>query len=343
MRPPTGVLLPGEAIRIIVEVRVEAEHVRDIMGRGGLKRINSDLHDTLVLYYGGGDKFLVPKFRLRPTCFGAPLNVLVRLAGPIALEPNERLFALLDRWCGSQVDSVFFHDDVDDTIVQGVPKELHKLVEYLGLHGLEVPNWFQDAGLPEELCIIRDNLDMDPGDQPLDNVNVHAVLEALLLFLKALPDSLMPTAWFKRCAEACDRTTAHHLVLQLPRVNRNCLEYLLAFLQAVLDKAAFNGTNKSLLGELTDSTLFLHSCDATFGLVFAAGYFGDVLLRSKSNEKVKFQDHTWKIKANFVEYFLTESTTASAVAQEVPNLWSWRHVHASLVHVIVIASRQGCG
>ena len=114
---------------------------------------------------------------LLPSFFGIPLNQLVSIHSPVAVqnEPTASSFAL------------------------GVPKELWFLIDYLYKRGMNQEDLFQILGLETEIKLIRDILDSSLTGLTGNRLHIHSVAECLLIFLDSLPEPVVPYSFYEDC------------------------------------------------------------------------------------------------------------------------------------------------
>lgn len=80
-------------------------------------------------------------------------------------------------------------------------------------------------------------------------VSVHSVVEVLLHFLQALPDSVVPIDKYAKALHvADDAEQSRALISSLPRVNRFVFYYITAFVNKCLEPS---NANRNLLDRMT--------------------------------------------------------------------------------------------
>uniref|UniRef100_A0A3P8YPW9 phosphoinositide 5-phosphatase n=1 Tax=Esox lucius TaxID=8010 RepID=A0A3P8YPW9_ESOLU len=95
--------------------------------------------------------------------------------------------------------------------------------------------------IPKELWQMVDHL--YPGSN-------HSVAEALLLFLDALPEPVVPFSLYQQCLECCSNPSQCKKVVScLPQCHKNVFNYLAAFLRELLKHSAYNSLDVNILGE----------------------------------------------------------------------------------------------
>lgn len=138
---------------------------------------------------------------------------------------------------------------------------------------------FESSALHEEIVRIRDWLDSGSLD-PIPG-SIHAVAEALLLFLSYIKDPVIPYHLHDACiAAASNYTSCKQIVLQkMPDLDRNVFLYLCMFLQELLKYSNENGMDAKTL----------------------ATVFGDILLRDPVRNS---RPQANRGKASFIYHFL---------------------------------------
>lgn len=95
------------------------------------------------------------------------------------------------------------------------------------------------SGLEKDVGAIQDCLDLNkpiPTELTTDSGLLSAA-EVLLRFLDCLPDSVIPRSMHDACLKVCDDLEAAQVLLeQLPAANKVLFDYLVSFLQHLLDR-----------------------------------------------------------------------------------------------------------
>uniref|UniRef100_A0A8C2FX75 phosphoinositide 5-phosphatase n=1 Tax=Cyprinus carpio TaxID=7962 RepID=A0A8C2FX75_CYPCA len=217
------------------------------------------LEDILVLHLDRGkDYFIFVTGNYLPSCFGSSLSTLCLLKEPIQDMPLET---------------------IRDTM-PGVHPRTVKAEEL-----------FQQPGLRSEFEEIRDCLDTGSLDS-LPGSN-HSVSEALLLFLDALPEPVIPFSFYPQCLECCsDSSQCRQIISMLPQCHKNVFNYLTAFLQELLKFSAHNRLDVNILAPI----------------------FAGLLLRSPTK-----QDSTEKRKVKeFFQHFLVQTPSDRDIHYKSP-------------------------
>uniref|UniRef100_A0A8C1HWF9 phosphoinositide 5-phosphatase n=2 Tax=Cyprinus carpio TaxID=7962 RepID=A0A8C1HWF9_CYPCA len=232
--PAKGFLAQGTSVDIDLEVFVN---------RSTAPELNSgqqQLEDILVLHLERGkDYFISVTGNYLPSCFGSSLSTLCLLREPIQDMPLETIRELVRSLSNPETDKP-----------QDIPKEIWMMVDHLFRYAKKQEELFQQPGLRGEFEEIRDCLDTGSLDT-LPGSN-HSVAEALLLFLDALPDPVIPFSFYPQCLDCCsDSSRCRQIISVLPQCHKNVFNYLIAFLQELLKHSAHNRLDVSILGRLT--------------------------------------------------------------------------------------------
>lgn len=273
--PSSGAIKPGETCVVTLELCVDKRTAWQ------LNSASDSLEDILVLHLERGkDIFVTVSGEYEPSCYGCSLEALARIPCPVRELGRDRLLRVERSPCKEGLLGVPFE----------VPKELWLLVDHLHKYGLTQDDLFQQSGLSNELHHIRDALDARlDGHLP---GSVHSMAEALLLFLDALPEPVVPYACYQRCLDCSNNfVLAKQVVSQMtPEVHRHTFLYLVCFLKELLIHANDNKLDAKLL----------------------ANVFGPVLLRPKAHAALEPGTSPWdtrrdtdeRKKATFVYHFL---------------------------------------
>uniref|UniRef100_A0A8C2AYJ2 phosphoinositide 5-phosphatase n=2 Tax=Cyprinus carpio TaxID=7962 RepID=A0A8C2AYJ2_CYPCA len=257
--PAKGFLAQGTSVDIDLEVFVN---------RSTAPELNSgqqQLEDILVLHLERGkDYFISVTGNYLPSCFGSSLSTLCLLREPIQDMPLE---TIRDMKSNSQVSN----PETDKP--QDIPKEIWMMVDHL----------FRYAKKQVRIALFS----------PLLAGSNHSVAEALLLFLDALPDPVIPFSFYPQCLDCCsDSSRCRQIISVLPQCHKNVFNYLIAFLQELLKHSAHNRLDVSIL----------------------ASIFAGLLLRSPTK-----QDLTEKRKVKeFVQHFLVQTPSDRDIDEKLP-------------------------
>ncbi|XP_065838324.1 inositol polyphosphate 5-phosphatase OCRL-like [Oscarella lobularis] len=266
VKPESGFISPESEERVTITVDID---------KYSLSALNSGeekLEDILVFHVeNGADSFITVRGNFIPTCFGMSLEQLVGMHRFVRDVPVAKLIDHQD-------------ESVDSLSPFSVPKEVWLMVDYLSVNARETEDLFTQAGLKNEVGRVVSVLDtgMDTIKQ-----SVHSVAEALLLFLEALPQPIIPYDYYQKCLECCNNfTLCKQLLTRIPTVHRDLFKYLAAFLRELLKHTHAN--------KQTAKTL--------------ATIFGSVCIRAPHNQTVatrkKQQQQVNNKKAAFFYHFL---------------------------------------
>ncbi|KAM9489325.1 type II inositol 1,4,5-trisphosphate 5-phosphatase isoform 2-T2 [Clarias gariepinus] len=263
--PPKGFVDQGDSVDIELEVFVN---------RSTAPELNSgqqQLEDILVLHLERGkDYFISITGSYLPSCFGSSINMLCQLREPIQEMPLETIHKL--NLSSNETNSPATEKGLD------IPKEIWMMVDHLYRNASKQEDIFQQPGLRLEFEEIRDCLDTGSVDcLPGSN---HSVAEALLLFLDALPEPVVPYSLYQQCLECCyNSSQCKQIISVLPQCHKNVFNYLTAFLRELLKNSEQNRLDGNILATI----------------------FAPLMIRSP-----KKQDNLEKRKAKeFFQHFLT--------------------------------------
>uniref|UniRef100_A0A671WXK0 phosphoinositide 5-phosphatase n=1 Tax=Sparus aurata TaxID=8175 RepID=A0A671WXK0_SPAAU len=258
--PPKGFIAQGGSVEIELEVFVNRSTAPDL--NSGKEQIE----DILVLHLERGKDYFIPVTgNYLPSCYGTSIHSLCHMREPIQDMPQETLRKLVSApMCRAGAVSLkcLFS-------VQGC---LHKTQH----------NIFQQPGLRSEFADIRDCLDTGmPDSLPGSN---HSVAEALLLFLDALPEPVVPFSFYQQCLESCSNASqCEKTISMLPQCHQNVFNYLAAFLRELLKNSAVNRLDVNILATI----------------------FASLLLRSPTKQDLAEKRKTQE----FFQHFLTQGST----------------------------------
>ncbi|KAF3692173.1 Type II inositol 1,4,5-trisphosphate 5-phosphatase [Channa argus] len=239
--PPTGFIPQGGSLDIDLEVFVNRSTAPELnFGK-------QNFEDILVLHLERGkDYFIAVTGNYLPSCYGTPIGLLCQLREPIQDMPLETLCELAEM--SGDKNAVNAEKPLQ------IPKELWMMVDHLFRNAIKQEDIFQQPGLRSELGEIRDCLDTGmPDSLPGSN---HSVAEALLLFLDALPDPVIPYAYYQQCLESCsDASQCEKVISMLPQCHQNVFNYLAAFLRELLKNSASNRLDLNIVATIFASLL----------------------------------------------------------------------------------------
>ncbi|XP_041068375.1 type II inositol 1,4,5-trisphosphate 5-phosphatase isoform X2 [Carcharodon carcharias] len=250
--PDKGILIEGERIEIELEVYVNKFTALSLnMGEDRIE-------DILILHLQRGkDYFMSICGNYLPSCFGSSLQALCHMKEPIREVKPQRIQEL-ERMAKENKSSDSFANEVP----LDVPKEIWMLVDHLHRNASFQGDLFQQPGLKSEFEEIRDCLDTGiPDFLPGSN---HSITEALLLFLDALPEPVIPYYLYRSCLEgSCSYTLSEQVVSKLPHCHKNVFNYLMAFLRELLKNAACNNLDVPTLASIFGVLLLRSPLNAT--------------------------------------------------------------------------------
>ncbi|KAM6909587.1 type II inositol 1,4,5-trisphosphate 5-phosphatase [Xenentodon cancila] len=269
--PPKGFIPQGGSVDVVLEVFVNRSTARD------LNCGKQHIEDILVLHLERGkDYFITVTGNYLPSCFGTSVYSLCQIKEPIQEMPLKSLRELHEAEMSGNWDPITKENPLD------IPKELWMMVDHLFRNALKQEDIFQQPGLRSEFAEIRNCLDTAmPDSLPGSN---HSVAEALLLFLDALPEPVVPYSFYQQCLECCSSDgQCEKVVSMLPRCHKNVFNYLTAFLRELLKNSASNRLDVHILATI----------------------FASLLLKSPTK-----QDLAEKKKAReFVQHFLAQGSS----------------------------------
>ncbi|XP_051573983.1 type II inositol 1,4,5-trisphosphate 5-phosphatase isoform X2 [Myxocyprinus asiaticus] len=277
--PAKGFLAQGASVDIDLEVFVNSSMAP------GLNSGQQQLEDILVLHLERGkDYFISITGSYLPSCFGSSLSTLCLLREPIQDMPPDTIREMIMK-SNNQMS------DPEADKPQEIPKEIWMMVDHLFRYAKKQEDLFQQPGLRSEFEEIRDCL--DTGSLDTLPGSSHSVAEALLLFLDALPEPVIPFSFYQQCLDcSSDSSQCRQIISMLPQCHKNVFNYLMAFLQELLKHSAHNRLDVNIL----------------------ASIFSGLLLRSPTK-----QDITKKRKVKeFFLHFLVQSPSDRGIHDKLP-------------------------
>ncbi|XP_044064042.1 type II inositol 1,4,5-trisphosphate 5-phosphatase isoform X1 [Siniperca chuatsi] len=239
--PPKGFIAQGGSVDIELEVFVNRSTAPEL--NSGKEQIE----DILVLHLERGkDYFISVTGNYLPSCYGTSIHSLCQLREPIQDMPQETLLELSEK--SRDENGAKTEKPLD------IPKELWMMVDHLFRNAIKQEDIFQQPGLRSEFAEIRDCLDTGmPDSLPGSN---HSVAEALLLFLDALPEPVVPFSFYQQCLESCSNASqCEKVISMLPQCHQNVFNYLAAFLRELLKNSASNRLDVNILATIFASLL----------------------------------------------------------------------------------------
>ncbi|XP_047735563.1 inositol polyphosphate 5-phosphatase OCRL isoform X2 [Hyalella azteca] len=235
IHPKSAFIPPGGDCVVRLDVKVDKSSAW-VLASGA-----EQLYDILVLHLDGGkDYFITITGDYVRSCFGSSINALVHLNKPFCEVPVAQLIDLESSAPQKTLELPY-----------AIPKELWYLVDHLHSHALSTEGLFTRPGLSKELCEIRAALDAGMPSREL-GVSVHSIAQALLVFLEALPEPVVPCSLYPAALRAAAEgyLPAKQVVSQMPDYHRNVFTYLMAFLNELLVHRHENKLDASTLGSL---------------------------------------------------------------------------------------------
>lgn len=185
-----------------------------------------------------------------PSVFGSSIEALVRMYGPIREVPVATLVDL-EHINTSNPSTLSDNQPLD------IPKELWLLTDHLYNFGMRKENLLKQSGFEKDLEEIRTHLDCCRGGKLPGSV--YSIAEALLIFLEALPEPVIPYAFYQRALECCNNyMLCKQVIFQIPKSHRNVFTYISAFLRELLRNSNENKLDAKTLATLF-GTLFLRA------------------------------------------------------------------------------------
>uniref|UniRef100_A0A8C4GSA0 phosphoinositide 5-phosphatase n=1 Tax=Dicentrarchus labrax TaxID=13489 RepID=A0A8C4GSA0_DICLA len=267
--PPKGFIAQGGSVEIELEVFVNRSTAPDL--NSGKEQIE----DILVLHLERGkDYFISVTGNYLPSCYGTSIRALCHMREPIQDMPQETLRELVSM--SANENTVNTEKPLD------IPKELWMMVDHLFRNAIKQEDIFQQPGLRSEFADIRDCLDTGmPDSLPGSN---HSVAEALLLFLDALPEPVVPFSFYQQCLEICSNASqCEKVISMLPQCHQNVFNYLAAFLRELLKNSSSNRLDVNILATI----------------------FASLLLKSPTKQDLAEKRKTQE----FFQHFLTQGST----------------------------------
>uniref|UniRef100_A0A1A8BEF9 phosphoinositide 5-phosphatase n=1 Tax=Nothobranchius kadleci TaxID=1051664 RepID=A0A1A8BEF9_NOTKA len=239
--PPKGFIAQRGSADIDLEVFVNRTTAPD------LNCGKQVIEDILVLHLERGkDYFISVTGNYLPSCYGSSIYSLCHMREPIRDMPQETLLQLAEKSAADFAESTEKPLDI--------PKELWMMVDHLFRNAVKQEDLFQQPGLRSEFAEIRNCLDSGmPDSLPGSN---HSVAEALLLFLDALPEPVVPFSIYPQCLECCSNPSqCEKIISMLPQCHKNVFNYLAAFLRELLKNSASNRLDVSILATIFASLI----------------------------------------------------------------------------------------
>jgi phosphatidylinositol-bisphosphatase len=228
--PPQGFLFPNQKqdIRLVVHVN------KDTAAK--LNCGKDVLEDILIFRLENGlHYFLSISGQYQKTCFGSPVEFLVRVPTPVRYYQPD-------------------HFVESSSKILSIPKELWRMVDHIFHQGITEKNLFTTGGSSVEIESIREALDTGESFPP--EASIHSMAEAMIQFLESLPSPIYPLSL---CAQYDERepidSFARQSLLQLPLLHYNMFLYTISFFRELLRHHPQEISATSLARTLVSSAL----------------------------------------------------------------------------------------
>ncbi|KTW31555.1 hypothetical protein T552_04057 [Pneumocystis carinii B80] len=260
--PRSGMISPGNSCYINLTIFI------DNISVSKLNSGEDSLEDILILHLkNGADFFILIQGIFSPTCFGMSLERLSNLNHSHILPT----------------------DNIDKSLInsQNIPNEIIRMTDYLLNNGKNIDNLFFSFGSPSIMADIRNALNTQNEfkksilqNKSNHNLIVISMAETFLSFLDALPNSVIPISFYKKCLKASFYKKDSIMILDiLPTLNANLFIYIIGFIRDLSPNFSFNSFQKILL------------------------LFSSILMRSSSNKT----EHDLQRQVAFLNWFLIDS------------------------------------
>lgn len=140
-----------------------------------------------------------------------------------------------------------------------VPVLLHRCVKFIKEHGIREVGIFRLPGQASRIQALKETYDQGCQADFAPSEDVHTVASMLKLYLRELPEPVIPFAFYQSFTEALKLYEGkqgmgveelNRLLLQVPRANFNVLKYTIRFLDEVQEHADHNKMNSMNLGTI---------------------------------------------------------------------------------------------
>ena len=254
IRNASDIIMPGYQHFIEIEVVV------DELSAASLTSGDDKLDEILILHLENGrDIFLTVNGQYRLSCFGCDLWTLCHSLRPIK-EMTAKDVKDLRRAVDQGVEALSLTDGPTEQRgpstpqhAYDIPKELWVMVDFIFKYGIGKRDIFMEfSGDPSDFVRVRDFLDAyTPDDElpsPESGFSVDSVANALSVFLKSLPEPIIPYRLYDKClACAYSAHGAMDLVQGLPSFHRSSFQYLVAFINELLHHRERNGLDRTVI------------------------------------------------------------------------------------------------
>jgi phosphatidylinositol-bisphosphatase len=272
LMPRDGELGAFSSVEIIVTFEVDAYCAH------GFNAGKESFEDMVILRIENlEDKYITVKADYQRSSFGMSLEELLLATGPVRTLPRR---AAPDP------------DSVGTSVIpkQGVPKELWLLVDALWRRGVvSEKDVFFTAVSPVEVGVVRDAID-EGADIPA-SCSIHAIAEALSIFLSSLMQPIIPADAFpvsevdEKDMKAWSRS---FLERGLTTLNYNVFIYIISFLREILALSESNGSS---------AECFTSTC-----MTFFTGPRNEEVITKEDLQKREIRQ---EYMSNIIQFFLT--------------------------------------
>lgn len=284
MDPACGMMSPGESMTVRVVCQVDETTAADLNDN------TSQLDDIVVLHLANGkDFFISVSGTWRRSCMCTPLAVLADTVVPVgSIAPSE---GVLSGTPGS-----------GETRLR-VPKELWRMVDHIQKHGREEDDLFFAGPSLENLQRVIGFVDTDTAIP--QGFDVHAVAEAILMFLRCLPEAVIPSEFYKQCMDSrAAYATSRQVINRLAPANQYVFLYVTALLRELL-----NSTQPDEHVSPEDALQLKDDLREKYALLF-----GTILMRppetGKGKRRKRLTPALTKKQGQFIEHFLSNPDIA---------------------------------
>jgi len=269
VHPKTGLIIPGGSAQVKFSCLVDKNTAQELNSSDG------SMDDTLIIHIENGKEiFIHVRGNFLRSCYGTPLQDLVCFFEPVRFMKIESF----NRVRNSRAIAK-----------PAIPKELWRVIDYILKYGMREESLFQESGNVVELQQLREKLDTGESFSEFTG-SIHSMVECLMTLLESLPESVIPSRYYKKIIEnAVNKAKLDELLDTLPPVHYNCFHYVMAFLRELLLNSDAN--------KLTPDTI--------------ANGFSQLILPSPQNLEPEKFEYDAKAKLLFLKLYLIEDLEMS--------------------------------
>jgi len=289
IRNASDIIMPGSKHFIDIEVLV------DECSAAALTYGLDVLDEILILHLENGrDIFLTVGGQYQPSCFGCDLWTLCHSIRPIKQMAIKDLKELSQSQSVERgMEALSLSPEVNGGSAStpqhayDIPKELWVMVDHIFKHGIEKKDLFNDtSGNPNDFIRVRDFLDSYTPEEylpsPEAGFTVDSFAWALSVFLKSLPEPIIPFRLYDKClASALNANDAMDVIQQLPSFHRSSFQYLVAFINELLHHRDKNQLDRTIIATVFGEMMIRSPIAEEDGLAFT----------SLGQKKMKFLSH----------------------------------------------------